>query len=212
MGLKEELTRYAIESTKGFESKCLEDQLGDTLDNIRQVAGKSAPVTVADHFGNIITSTGTDDKIASFNTYGFDNDTLNWTLWMALYNDSWVFRRAIDKPSQDEINCGISIHGDKDYSKIYKAYDSVCIISIDDEFFKRITVYTVKKIKDEESHRVMYFDDINDLDDYIDSSDMVIMKRKHKYYSIIKDKCLNYNKEIRNNLSSKVKMPKLVYA
>ena len=41
---------------------------------------------------------------------------------------------------------------------------------------------------------------------------MVIMKRNHKYYSIIKDKCLNYNKEIRNDLSSKVKMPKLVYA
>ncbi len=155
MGLKEELTRYAIESTKGFESKCLEDQLGDTLNNIRQVAGKSAPVTVADHFGNIITSTGTDDKIASFNTYGFDNDTLNWTLWMALYNDSWVFRRAIDKPSQDEINCGISIHGDKDYSKIYKAYDRyksdlIRLLMWGSLFGGSIAVMMFDKVSDEE--------------------------------------------------------------
>lgn len=97
-------------------------------------------------------------------------------------------------------------------NKIYKAYDSVCIISIDDEFFSRITIYTVKRFKDDESHRVMYFNDINDINDYIDSSDMIIMKKNHKYYSIIKDKCLRYNKEIRNNLSSKIKMPKLVYA
>lgn len=123
MGLKEDLARYAIESTKGFESKNLEDQISNTVDTVREIASKSAATTVHDHFGNIITSTGTDDKIASFNTYGFDNDTLNWTLWLALYNDSWVFRRAIDKPAQDEINCGISIHGDKDYTKIYKAYD-----------------------------------------------------------------------------------------
>ncbi len=97
-------------------------------------------------------------------------------------------------------------------NKIYKTYDSVCIISIDDEFFSRITIYTVKKEKDDESHRVMYFNDINDINEYIDSSDMVIMKKNHKYYSIIKDKCLIYNKEIRNNFSSKIKMPKLVYA
>ena len=97
-------------------------------------------------------------------------------------------------------------------NKIYKAYDSVCIISIDDEFFSRITIYTVKTIKDKESYRVMYFNDINDIDYYIDSSDMIIMKRNHRYYPVIKDKCLRYNKEIRNSLSSRIKMPKPVYA
>ena len=34
-----------------------------------------------------------------------------------------MFRRAIDKPAQDEINCGITIRGDKDYSRVYRAYD-----------------------------------------------------------------------------------------
>jgi len=123
MGLKEDLARYAAQADRGFKSNCLEDQLHDTLEAVRDTASKSQTVSISDHYGNIITSVGTDDKIASFNTYGFNNDTLNWTLWLALYNDSWVFRRAIDKPAQDEINCGISIHGDQDYSKIYKGYD-----------------------------------------------------------------------------------------
>ena len=76
-----------------------------------------------DHWGNTLNSTGTSDKVESFTNYGFSNDTLNWVLWLSLYNDSWVFRRAIDKPAQDEISCGITIHGDNDYSKIYRLYD-----------------------------------------------------------------------------------------
>ena len=79
--------------------------------------------TMKDHWGNTLNSTGTADKVESFTNYGFSNDTLNWVLWLSLYNDSWVFRRAIDKPAQDEISCGITIHGDNDYSKIYRLYD-----------------------------------------------------------------------------------------
>lgn len=64
---------------------------------------------VSDAYGNSLTGTGTDDKIKSFTSYGFSNETLNWPLWMALYNDSWVFRRAIDKPAQDMVRSGINI-------------------------------------------------------------------------------------------------------
>lgn len=73
---------------------------------------------VKDHYGNSLEAIGNDDKAASFTNYGFSNDTLNYTLWLALYNDSWVFRRAIDKPSFDEIRCGISLQGSEDKSDI----------------------------------------------------------------------------------------------
>ena len=53
-------------------------------------------IVVNDAYGNKLLSVGTDDKVESFTNYGFSNDTLNWTLWLALYNDSWVFKRAID--------------------------------------------------------------------------------------------------------------------
>ena len=66
-------------------------------------------ISLNDAYGNSLTSTGTDDKVQSFTNYGFSNDTLNWPLWLALYNDSWVFRRAIDKPSVDTVRCGITL-------------------------------------------------------------------------------------------------------
>lgn len=78
---------------------------------------------VADHYGNSLSSVGNQDKAQSFSNYGFSADTLNWPLWLALYNDSWVFRRAIDKPAQDEVTAGFTLHGDSDYSQVYKLYN-----------------------------------------------------------------------------------------
>lgn len=77
---------------------------------------KAMRVSIDDAYGNTLTSIGTDDKVQSFTNYGFSNDTLNWSLWLALYNDSWVFRRAIDKPSVDTVRCGVSISLD-DFDK-----------------------------------------------------------------------------------------------
>lgn len=77
---------------------------------------------VKDHYSNALSSTGNADKAQTFTSYGFSADTLNWPLWLALYNDSWVFRRAIDKPAQDEILSGFTLHGDRDYSRAYKTY------------------------------------------------------------------------------------------
>ena len=64
---------------------------------------------INDAYGNSLTNVGTDDKVKSFTNYGFSNETMNWPLWLALYNDSWVFRRAIDKPAQDMVRSGITI-------------------------------------------------------------------------------------------------------
>lgn len=94
------------------------DDLEESKAKITDAAKNS--VAIVDSYGNKLASIGTDDKVQSFTNYGFSNDTLNWSLWLALYNDSWVFRRAIDKPSQDEIRCGITLEGSSDFDKIYK--------------------------------------------------------------------------------------------
>lgn len=75
--------------------------------------------SLKDEYGNSLLSIGNDDKVATFTNYGFDNSTLNYLLWLALYNDSWVFKRAIDKPAQDCIRCGVTLnsHGE-DVSEI----------------------------------------------------------------------------------------------
>lgn len=88
---------------------------------------KSTPVQTTIHdsyggvngYGNTITYSGSDDKIASFTNYGFDNDTMNYPLWTVLYNDSWVFRRAIDKPANDEVNSGIILKSGNDMTDVY---------------------------------------------------------------------------------------------
>ena len=64
---------------------------------------------IKDSYSNSLTSTGNDDMVQQYTDYDFSNDTLNWMLWTALYNDSWVFKRVIDKPSTDMIRCGFNI-------------------------------------------------------------------------------------------------------
>ena len=81
--------------------------------------------SIKDAYSNSVLGIGNDDQLEQFDTYSFDNNTLNWYLWLALYNESWVFRRAIDKPSQDMIRPGISINGTQDYGKVYKALDNL---------------------------------------------------------------------------------------
>lgn len=101
------------------------DDVEETQSKIENAAKDMMPVVnshkgIRDSYGNSLLSVGTDDKVATFTNYGFSNDSLNWTLWLALYNDSWVFRRAIDKPAQDEIRCGIELQGDYNKDAIYR--------------------------------------------------------------------------------------------
>ena len=120
MALRDELVRAAMSDSKKFNSLSMDDTLEDTVNKMLGIANGS--VAMKDHYRNTLTATGTADKVQTFSSYGFNNDTLNWPLWLALYNDSWVFRRAIDKPAQDEVNCGFTLHGSEDYSRVYKAY------------------------------------------------------------------------------------------
>lgn len=60
-----------------------------------------------DSFSNSLLGIGNSDKRKKFNEFGLTNDTNNWALWLALYNDSWIFRRAIDKPAQDVVNLNL---------------------------------------------------------------------------------------------------------
>lgn len=94
------------------------DSIEDTKEKIEKIAKES--VAVKDAWGNSLTATGTNDKVSTFTNYGFNNDTLNWWLWLALYNDSWVFKRAIDKPSQDCVRTGVTLQGDVDKSEVYR--------------------------------------------------------------------------------------------
>lgn len=115
-------------------------------------------VTINDEYGNTLTATGTDDKVKSFTNYGFSNDTLNWTLWTALYNDSWVFKRAIDKPSQDMVRAGITLNLDVEKS-------------IKDDIYKEINKHRMDFIELIQwgklyggSIAVMMFDNYEDID------------------------------------------------
>lgn len=80
---------------------------------------------IHDAYSNSILGIGDKDKLSQFDEYSLDNSSLNMCLWLAMYNESWVFKRVIDKPSQDMIRPGISLLGTADYSKVYLAIDNL---------------------------------------------------------------------------------------
>ena len=122
----ESAIKKAMGSSNAFRVDSLTDYVSDTKEKILDLVSKSTVIndtTIKDRYGNQLSSIGENDVAKTFTNYGFSADTLDWPLWLALYNDSWVFRRAIDKPAQDEIAAGFTIHGNNDYSKVYKLYN-----------------------------------------------------------------------------------------
>lgn len=97
-----------------------ENRISDSVKHI--VDSNKENVTVKDAYGNSLLSIGNQDETEKFSNYTFTNDTLNWPLWLALYNENWIFRRAIDKPSQDCVRCGIDIKGVEDQSEIQRKF------------------------------------------------------------------------------------------
>lgn len=123
-GLSSELVA-AIEKLSSDRYHGVFDSIEETGQKIADTIQSSVVVdktskTVKDSYGNSLLAIGTHDKVESFTNYGFSNDTLNYPLWLALYNDSWVFRRAIDKPAQDEIRCGVTLQGTADKTEVQK--------------------------------------------------------------------------------------------
>ena len=105
----------------------LSTNLADHVENLENDCKESKPMKyMMDAFGNEALGIGKNDKIASFNNYGFDNNPLNYYLWTALYADSWTFRIAIDKPATDMARSGVIIENktDKkdDIDKMFKLY------------------------------------------------------------------------------------------
>lgn len=82
-------------------------RVNDAMNDISESIKDSK--VVKDSFGNSLTATGNEDKVKQFDRFGFSNNTLNFRLWTALYNDSWVFQRAINKPAQDMVKLGVEV-------------------------------------------------------------------------------------------------------
>lgn len=117
------ITTLAGNMQKDTKAQSIKDMSLKTMENLKKIANESKPVklTMCDAYGNSLTSIGKDDKAQTFTSYGFDNNTLNWMLWTALYNDSWVFKRVIDKPAQDMVRAGITLNcNDKNVDKVYE--------------------------------------------------------------------------------------------
>ena len=108
-GLQEEMLELMMKAEKLGAGNDFEHRVTDSAQKIFESAKESVPMK--DSYGNSLLSIGNKEVSEHFSNYNFDNDTLNWWLWLALYNESWVFRRVIDKPSQDMIRCGITLAG-----------------------------------------------------------------------------------------------------
>lgn len=104
------------------DSISLKDSIDDAKDSLIELAKKSSAF-IKDGYGNSLAAIGNNDKVQNFTNYNFTNSTLDWWLWTSLYNDSWVFRKAVDRPAQDQVKCGFTLYGDQDFTKVYKAYD-----------------------------------------------------------------------------------------
>lgn len=107
--LQEEMLELMMKAEKLGAGNDFEHRVTDSAQKIFENAKESVPMK--DSYGNSLLSIGNKEVTEHFSNYNFDNDTLNWWLWLALYNESWVFRRVIDKPSQDMIRCGITLSG-----------------------------------------------------------------------------------------------------
>lgn len=137
-------------------------RLGDALEETAKRLTDSVKDAVAlnDAYGNKVLSVGTDDKIADYNNYSFSNDTLNYLLWLSLYNDSWVFKRAIDKPASDAIKAGITIQSKQNTDNVYKLLkkyrsDLIQLISWGALFGGSIAVMQFDNLKDEDYAKPM---------------------------------------------------------
>lgn len=127
-GMSTEKIINMMKSIKGVQSNGLADSIEPMQQRINDAAENSQAfknaVTLHDGYGNELLSIGENDQSAKFDTYGFENDTLNWSLWLSMYSQSWTFRRAIDKPAQDEVRCGISLGGTTNKDEVMREMTS----------------------------------------------------------------------------------------
>lgn len=143
-----------------FRVKTLMEDVEEHKQHIEDAIKES--LSVKDAYGNSLSAIGNDDKVETFTNYGFSNDTLNWSLWLALYNDSWVFKRAIDKPAQDEIKSGITLQGSSNFDEVYKLlkkyrFPLIQLLQWGALFGGSVAVMMFDNIKDEDMSKRMNF-------------------------------------------------------
>ena len=181
MGIEEQLKNIII-NDKASKCKGLMDDVASSMDDIKESMSKLPAISarINDSYGNDINGIGTDDKIKSFTSYGFNNNSLNWLLWMALYNDSWVFKKAIDKPAQDMVNCGVKINGleDDEEKAVYDDLSSFRPSLIELLQWGRLFGGSVA---------VMMFENLNDVD-YANPMDPSKIKKSKKMRMYVTDR------------------------
>ena len=124
MSFKTSLQNIIIKDAKALASSSFMDSAEEKVASSLELGNSSKPmVAVRDAYSNTLTGAGNADVQRTFTNYNLANDTMNWALWLTLYNDSWVFERAINKPAQDMVSCGFTLSGDEDYSKIYRSFN-----------------------------------------------------------------------------------------
>lgn len=165
-----------IESDLKGRASAFETRLSDSRDEIIEVIKNSTvmegpkeadedntasikdsdSVKVRDSYGNTLLDIGNVEMTEKFSKYDLTNSTLNWPLWLALYNDSWVFKRAIDKPAQDMIRCGITLKCNSNkksviYKKLNKYYsDFIELVKWGRLFGGSIAVMMFDTLKDDD--------------------------------------------------------------
>ena len=134
MAFKDSLLEVIKDDEERFGGSTLRETVEENFEKNYKLGNSSEPmltaafgppksVSVGDSYNNSVSGAGDYDTLRSFTNYGYSNDTMNWALWLTLYNDSWVFRRAIDKPAQDEVNSGFTLNGTENYDKVYKSFN-----------------------------------------------------------------------------------------
>ena len=106
------------------------EEIADMAKNSKPLKSNGIHQTVNDTYSNNLLNISTNENDTGhgsnmFDQYSLSNSTLNWALWIALYNDSWVFKKAIDKPAEDEINAGVSFHNKANVTDVYEEYNSL---------------------------------------------------------------------------------------
>lgn len=167
------VSTLTAKDTNNFVQTLVEDseELIDKAKSSKPMNASGIHNVVKDTFSNSLLNISTNENGTGtgsdmFNQYSLSNSTLNWALWIALYNDSWVFKKAIDKPAEDEVNCGISLHNKGDMTAIYddlNALKPACIqlLKWGALFGGSVGFMMFKGLKDEDYAKPINFKKIN---------------------------------------------------
>ena len=98
--LKEYTNKLVAKDKKRAKKKFEKDQKKDVKDRKYK--------RITDAYNNPLTLSGQSNPLESLSTLNYNNITLNWWLSIAMYDNSGIFKIAVDTLSQDLIKSGIT--------------------------------------------------------------------------------------------------------